>query len=340
MNLPEHYAKLNKKWIILGVIGFVLIFLTVSFLASYYEYKKSGPISEEPVSTYDEDSFARLHEEFIKDKPHGKDQKEILAEIVKESKKADPRVRRISTESLYSKGTFDTLAVNCGILLEKYKELVIKCNELEKQLGKKKGKTASGKKKGKSSASRFAAKPPATSRGFDYTRYIRTGTSSELRNEGGGGSFGKSAQFTWATLSLRQKQRVFNQSVVAFDVAEAFELQGSSIPRSAVVEGVAQVSRGRGRIFITFRNIYTEDQTFDIEGEVFALDRSRGLNVFIHGESSVAESFKREATDLIGLLDPSRTGIGRNVIQDTDVGQEVYGVLDAGTMVLANIRKR
>ncbi len=354
MDVPGYNFKLNKKWVILGAIGFVVLFLVGSFLVSYYEYKTTGPISEEPVSSYDDASFKRLQEELTKDKPQPIDQKEVLDELVKqtneEQERQDGSVRRVSREELYTKGTFDTLAVNCGVLLEKYKELVIKYHELEKQLdGKRRPIAKKASPPARSSSSSGFASRSGSSRGggasangsFDYTRYVRGSGTNELLNEGGGGTVsGRNASFTWVTLSFPQRQRIFNQSVLVFDVAEPFVLDGFSVPRTARVEGVAQVSRGRGRIFVNFNRIYTQDQTIEVEGEAFALDRSRGLNVFIHGESSLAESFKREATDLVGLIDPSRTGVGRTVLQDTDVGQEVFGILEAGTMVLANLRRK
>jgi hypothetical protein len=82
----------------------------------------------------------------------------------------------------------------------------------------------------------------------------------------------------------------------------------------------------------------TPTQTITVDGEVYSLDRSRGINVFVHSESALAEGLKREASDWVGLLDPTRSGLSRNVLQDTDVGREFYANLDAGTMVLAKIR--
>lgn len=343
MTLNKNF-NLNKKWLILGAVGFVILFLVFSFIVSYYEYKTRGPVSEEHVSTYDEDSFKRLHQQLTKDKPQAKEQQKLLAEIVNGSnqpKNITPTTARNGEEKIYSKGSFDTLAVNCSILLEKYKELAIKYHELEKQVKqvkpvKNKVRTPAQKQTG--SSARYTSRGNPSPGGFDYTRYIRGSSSNQLVNDGGNSFANK--QFTWVTLSLRQSQKVFDQSMVVFDVAEAFELEGISIPGSAKVEGVAQVSRGRGRIFINFNKIYTLEQTINIEGEAFSLDRSRGINVFVHGENSLAESFKREATDLVGLIDPSRSSVGRSLIRDTDVGQEVFATLEAGTMVLAKIRTR
>ncbi len=328
--------KENKRWIIWGAIGFTLLFFILSFLASYYEYKTKGPLSEEHASLYDAASFKRLREQLTKDKPEGAAQKELLARIVSDTedvKRASSRGARTG-DDVYSQGTFDTLAVNCGILVEKYKELVIKYHELEKRVGATKPK----RKSTRSKTTPRLAKKSSGSKGFDYTRYVRSSSSNELLNDGS--RTPTAVQFTWATLSLTQRQKIFDQSIVSLDVAEAFALDGLVVPHGARVEGVAQVSRGRGRIYVNFTKLYTFEQTLAIEGEAFSLDRSRGLNVFIQGESGMAQGLKREATDLVGLIDPSRSGIGRSVIQDTDVGREVFGVLDAGTMILANIRKR
>lgn len=331
--------NLNKKGVLLGVVGIIVLFFVFSFLSAYYEYQTEGASSEEPVTTYDDESFERLHQKLTKDKPQAKEQQKVLAEIVKDSNQPYNFVPASANKSaIYSKGNFDTLAVNCGILVEKYKELVIKYHELEKKV-QSQGKKASTKKSTKSFPRVASNRTPG---GFDYTRYIRAKTSNELLNESGKGGVTSltNAQFTWATLSLRQHQKVFNQSVVTFDVAEAFELEGKMIPHLAKIEGVAQVIRGRGRIFIKFNKIYTQAETIKIEGDAFSLDKSRGINVFISRESSLAEAAKREISDLSSIIDPSRSQIGRSIIQDTDVGQEVFASLEAGTMILANIRKR
>ncbi len=336
-------VNLDRKRIILGAVGLVILFLVITFIASYYEYKTKGPVSEEPVSSYDEDSFKRLHEELVKDKPQDKDQKELLAEIANNEEQPKSRSFRTASEEemVYSKEKFDTLAVNCSVLLEKYKELVIKYHELEKQVENKKQKSA---KRYASSPTRTTPRKSNRARssngGFDYTRYVRRSGENELLNDGADNSQPTTTQFTWATLSLSRRQKVFNQSAVIFEVAEPFMLDGMNITRAARIEGVAQVSSGRGRIFINFNKIYAEDQVIPIDGEAFSLDRSRGINVFIHGENSLAESFKREATDLVGIIDPSRSQVGRSIMQGTDVGREFYGVLEAGTMILANIRRK
>jgi hypothetical protein len=331
--------KFDKKWLLLGGIGFVVLFFLISFIAAYYEYKTKGPLSEEPYSSYDEDAFNRLHEELIKDKPKNEQQKELIKEIVDESNKQAQFInKRKDQDDLYSKGAFDTLAVNCSVLLERYKELAIAYHELKKQVPEKKKVRTAKRTRTTPRRSSASTARSTTAGGFDYTKYIRGSTNSELHNTGAGSLV--NTKYTWATLSLRQRQKVFNQSIVEFVVAEAFSLDGISIPHLARVEGVAQVARGRGRIFVNFNKIYTHDQTINVEGEAFSLDRSRGINVFIHGENSLAEGLKREASDLVSLIDPSRSQIGRSVIQDTDVGQEVFGTLDTGTMVLANLRRR
>ena len=345
MNLSRFNFDIKKKWLILGAIGFVLVFLLITFLISYYNYKTGGPLTEEPVSTYDEESFKRLHEELIKDKPETKESKELLEEIVEENNRKGQVVSTTANrDEIYSKEHFDTLAVNCSVLLEKYKELVVAYHELKSQCEgqtPKSAKAKPGSQTPQTAAKRSSGTPQSPSAGgFDYTRYIRSGSNNELLNDSDGSTGFNNTQLTWITLTLSQQQRIYDQSIVVFDVAEVFDLDGLTVPHLSKVEGTAQVSRGRGRIYINFTKIYTHDQTLNIEGEVYSLDRSRGINIFLQGESSLAEGFKREATDLVGLIDPSRTGVGRNVLQDTDVGREVYGSLEAGTMVLAKIRKR
>lgn len=344
MNLSDVNAKQIKKWLLLGGAGVFVLFLVISFFSSYYKYKTEGPRTEEPV-LYDEESFSRLHQELLKDKPETKEARELLQDIVKSTNKNSRLVSSSrNVDNLYSKESFDTLAVNCGVLLEKYRELVLKYHELKKQVDK--GKAVKSVPRKKRSKPRLASKSSSrraangNSGNFDYTKYIRGSTKNELSNEGSNTGLNSNAQFEWATLTLTQTQRIYDRSVVTFDVAENFEFDGVSIPHLSKVEGVAQVSRGRARVYISFKKLYKFDQVFDIEGEIFSLDRSRGINVFLQGESSVAEGIKREATDLIGLIDPTRTTVSRRVLQDTDVGREVFGTVEAGTMVLAKIRKR
>jgi hypothetical protein len=127
---------------------------------------------------------------------------------------------------------------------------------------------------------------------------------------------------------------------VTFDVDKPFSIGGVSVPLGSKVSGTALVSQGVGRVYVNLNRIETPSQTITIEGEVYSLDRSRGINVFVHSESAVAEGVKRELTDWVGLIDPSRSGVSRNVLQDTDVGREYYANIDAGTMVLAKIKPR
>jgi hypothetical protein len=148
------------------------------------------------------------------------------------------------------------------------------------------------------------------------------------------------APFTWATLSLPQKQQIRTESLMTFDVDKPFTVDGISVPRGSKVMGIAQVSQGVGRVYVALNRVETPTQTINIEGEVYSLDQSRGINVFVQSESAVAEGLKREASDWIGLLDPSRSGVSRSVIQDTDVGREYYATVDAGTMLRAKIRSR
>ncbi len=340
MQLPTMDFELSKGRIVLIVAGVVFLFLALTFVASYYEYNKNGPDTETPVSFYDDTSFERLHQELTKDKPKNqKSQKDVLADIAGKDEERRQNTRTVSnTDGSYRQGTLDTLAVNCAILLEQYKALVIKNHELEKQLaGKKKAKPTTRKKWTSSRSARKTQTKKSTA-GFDYTRYIRNNSQNELLNQSSGGS--RNDALKWVTLSLSQQQKVFDQSVVSLDVTEAFDLDGISVPTSSTVEGVAQVSRGRGRVLISFNRIYTNEQTINIEGDAYSVDRSRGLQVFLQGESTLAEGLKREATDLVGLLDPSRTNVARSLIQDPDLGREVFATLDAGTMVLANIRRR
>lgn len=323
-----------KKWLIIAIAGFVLLFLILTFAASYYQYQTSGPISEEAASSYNEGSFRRLRAELTKDRPQKKEQTKILSQIVQQTnKQVESSTWPDGTGRKVSQGTFDTLAVNCGVLLERYKELAIKYHELQKQL-----KSGSTKPVAKSMARKKAASSSAFNQGFDYTKYVRSGASNELLNESERGA-AATAEFSWATLFLPSGQKVFDQSIIVFEISEAFDLNGETIPQTAKIEGVAQVSRGRGRVFVTFQKIYLADQTIPIQGEAFALDKSRGLNVYIHGESTLAQSVRREAGDLVSLVDPSRSQVARSLINDTDVGLEVFATIEAGSMLLARISR-
>ena len=339
MKLSAMDFKMTKGRVILITAGVLFLFLVLTFAVSYYEYSQNGPKSDEPASLYHDDSFNRLYDEFTKDKPSTQGQKELLADIVEQDNKRTPSTKAsYNNGNVYTKGTLDTLAVNCAILLEQYKELVIKNHELEKQLKDQKASAKAPASRPRSgSASRVAQS--GTNAGFDYTRYIRSSSSNELLNQAGNGS-ARNTPMTWISLTLRQEQRVFDQSVVAFEVVEGFDLDGQFIPEASSIEGVAQVSRGRGRVLVNFNRIDTYGQTILVEGEAYSLDRSRGIQVYLQGESAVAEGLKREATDIVGLLDPSRTGVARSLVQDPDLGREVYATLDAGTMILASIRKR
>lgn len=344
MNMPDVDAKKIKKWILLGGAGALVLFLVISFFSSYYKYKTEGPRTEEPV-LYDEESFSRLYEDILKDKPETKEARELLQEIVQSTNKNSRLVSASrGVDDLYTKGSFDTLAVNCGVLLDKYRDLVLQYHELKKQVKKGKPvKSAPWKKKSKprlASKSASSRSVNGSASNFDYTKYIRGSTKNELSNEGSNSALNSNAQFEWATLTLTQTQRIYDQSIVTFDVAENFELAGVSIPHLSKVEGVARVSRGRARIFVNFKKLYKYDEVFDIEGEIYSLDKSRGVTIFLQGASSLALGIKREATDLIGLIDPTRTTVSRTVLQDTNVGRDVFGTLEAGTMVLGKIKKR
>src|SRR3989338_1895240 len=129
------YNKKTGKIRFLLVISLVILFfLSVTLLSSYRHYKTAGPRTEQVTSAYDEESFKRLHDELIKDKPETKESKELLEEIVEENNRKGQVVSTTANrDEIYSKEHFDTLAVNCSVLLEKYKELVVAYHELKSQ---------------------------------------------------------------------------------------------------------------------------------------------------------------------------------------------------------------
>jgi hypothetical protein len=336
MNLSQIDFAQAKKWLMIGGIGFVVLFLSFSFLSSYYQYKTSGPISEEAASIYDETSFQRLQAELTKDKPEREEQPAHLTDIVQQTnERVETRRWQSGGREVYSEANFDTLAVNCTILLEKYKELAIQYHELKQQV-ESTGNVSPKReyKYGSPAVNRSSGKD------FDYTKYVRSSTTNELLNERGGTTTRTDAEFSWVTLTLPQDVKVFDQSVVTFDIAEPFVLDGEAIPRFAKVEGTTQVSRGRGRVFIDFQRILAGNQLIPVEGEAFSLDKARGINVYIHGESTLAQNLVREAGDLASLVDPSRSGVARSLINDADLGREVYANIEAGSMLLARITRR
>lgn len=357
MNLSKFGIDWNRnknliRWI---MAGSVVVFLVAVFVSSFINYKTGSNTTTQQPAYNDEEAFKRLYQDLTKDKPKVTQQKQALAEAAGVNGKTQP-INPANIDDWVKNGGWkntpmycDSLRVQYAMLAFAFGKLVEENETLQQQLTnsdpKKSGAVA---RAASTSAPARSSSPPARTAtpnsGFDFTQYFssRGGNSTELTSNtsGSGLSSFSDASFVWATLSLPQKQQIRSESFITLDVDKLFTVGGIAVPRGSKVMGTAQVSQGVGRVYVVLNRVETPTQTITIEGEVYSLDRSRGINVFVHSESTVAEGLKREASDWIGLLDPSRSGVSRNVIQDTDVGREYYATVDAGTMVLAKIRPR
>jgi len=334
------------RWIIAGSI---FLFLVAVFVSSYINYKTASSPTLQPAYNEDE-GFKRLYQDLTKDKPKVNQQKQALAEATNANQKAQtfsPATVDDWVENGGWKNTpeyCDSLRVQYAMLAFAFGKLVEENETLKKQGSAPSKKASPATTTASSAGTRRNSGNATPSSGFDFTQYFARagGSSGELTSNSGRGGVSSysDAAFVWATLSLSQKQQVRSESFITFEVEKPFTVGGIAVPLGSTVTGTAQVSQGVGRIYVNLNRVETPTQNLTIEGEVYSLDRSRGINVFVHSESALAEGLKREASDWVGLLDPSRSGVSRNVIQDTDVGREYYATVDAGTMVLAKIRPR
>ena len=342
----------GKKIVRWAVVGFLVLFIGGAFVTSYLKSKTAAPAIPQPAVS-DDEGFRRLYQDLTKDRPATTQQKQALAEAANPKRETEPPSAE-SVDDWVARGSWKNTPQDCDSFRVKYAMLafafgkLVEENEaLKQQIATPSVKTTTVAKSASSAGTRRrsgAASGSATSgsgSGFDFSQYFnRGGGSAELTSNGGAGGVSSysDASFEWATLSLPQKQQVRNESIITLNVDKPFTLGGVAVPYGSTVTGTAQVSQGVGRVYVYLNRVDTPTQTITVDGEVYSLDRSRGINVFVHSESALAEGLKREASDWVGLLDPSRSGLSRNVLQDTDVGREFYANLDAGTMVLAKIR--
>jgi hypothetical protein len=352
MNLSKFFSfdwknsKNVMRWVIAGA---VVLFLAAIFISSYIDYKTGSTTSYQPAYN-DDEGFKRLYQDLTKDKPKVTQQKQALAEASAPNGKVDPPFTNV--DDWVAQGGWkntpqfcDSLRVQYAMLAFAFGKLVEENEELKKQVAQKTSTVAvsTSTPQTRQASNPVATRTVASSGSFDFSQYFNGGGSNtELTGNGTAGTASNysEAAFTWATLSLSRKLQVRSESLVTFDVDKPFSIGGVSVPLGSKVSGTALVSQGVGRVYVNLNRIETPSQTITIEGEVYSLDRSRGINVFVHSESAVAEGVKRELTDWVGLIDPSRSGVSRNVLQDTDVGREYYANIDAGTMVLAKIKPR
>jgi len=341
----------GKKIVRWAVVGFLVLFIGGAFVTSYFKSKTVQPPSYQPSADIDE-GFKKNYEELTKDRPKATQQKQALAEAASPKRETEPPNAE-SVDDWVARGGWKNTPQDCDSFRVKYAMLafafgkLVEENEaLKQQIATPSVKTATVAKSASSAGTRRsgAASGSATSgsgSGFDFTQYFnRGGGSAELTsNSNVSGTTGFSdASFTWVSLSLPRKQQVYSETAVTFNVTEPFVIGGTTVPRDAKISGVAQVSQGIGRVYIYLHLIEMFSQNMAVEGEVYSLDNSRGINAVVHSESALAEGFKREGSELVSLFDPSRTKISRNFIQETDVGREYYVNLEAGLMVRAKIK--
>jgi hypothetical protein len=347
LNMGMTRGKKIVRWVI---VGFFLLFIGGAFVTSYFKSKTAAPTTPQPAVS-DDEGFRKLYQDLTKDRPQTTQQKQALAEAVSPKRQTEPPNEE-SVDDWVARGGWkntpvycDSLRVQYAMLAFAFGKLVEENEALKQQVATSSAKTTVAKTASpagpRRSGSTSGSVASGSGSGFDFTQYFnRGGGSTELTSNGSavGTSSYSDASFVWATLSLPQKQQVRNESVVTLNVDKPFTLGGVAVPYGSTVTGTAQVSQGVGRVYVYLNRVDTPTQTITVDGEVYSLDRSRGINVFVHSESALAEGLKREASDWVGLLDPTRSGLSRNVLQDTDVGREFYANLDAGTMVLAKIR--
>ncbi len=347
MNLSKFNIDLGRsknlvRWVVAGAI---VVFLVAVFVSSYIKYKTASTTSTYQPAYSEDEGFQKLYQDLTRDKPQATQQKKALAEATTPASGRAEKVSPATVDEWVKRGGWKNTPEYCDSLRVQYAMLAFAFGKLvEENQALKSGapvKKASSAAKTTSSAPARSSSP-APSSGFDFTQYFnRSAGSAELTTDNGGAggvSAFSEAAFVWATLTLPQKQQVRTESLITFDVDQTFTVGGVAVPPGSKVSGIAQVSQGVGRVYVRLTRVDTPSQTMTVEGEVYSLDRSRGINVFVHGESALAEGVKRELTDWVGLFDPSRSGVSRSVLQDTDVGREFFATLDAGTMVLAKIR--
>ena len=346
--------KGNKSVVRWIIVGSVIIFIAAIFISSFIKYKTASTVTTYKPAYNEDEGFKRLYQDLTKDKPGVAQQKQALAEATTTNGQSAP-VSPASVDEWVERGGWKSAPQHCDSLRVEFAMLSFAFGKLVEENEALKQQIASGQKKvapvitSAASTGTRSGSPGTTSGGsnssggFDFSQYFnQRGSSGELTGNGkaGGGDRYSETAFIWATLSLPQKQQVRTESFISLNVDKAFTIAGVAVPLGSKVFGTAQVSQGVGRVYVNINRVETPTQTIAVEGEIYSLDRSRGINVFVHGESALAEGLKREASDWVGLLDPSRSGVSRNVLQDTDVGREYYANLDAGTMVLAKLRPR